>query len=115
MLSSESACCALLPDQWLNGRYCSKFVAQCAAVGSRSRQFTRKGCGGILQTLKLPLLKDSLSCAGGNRNKPQRPDYKFNKKPKRAKARSSGNDGGGYDGAAFTTGKRGGLVRPLGQ
>ena len=67
-----------------------------------------------LQSLKLPLLKDSLCGAGGNRNKPQRPDYKFNKKPKRAKARSSGNDGGGYDGAAFTTGKRGGLVRPSG-
>ena len=87
-------------------------VPQSAAAVGNSPE---KDCGGILQTLKLTLLKDSLSCAGGNRNKPQRPDYKFNKKPKRAKARSSGNDGGGYDGAAFTTGKRGGLVRPLGQ
>ena len=90
MLSSESACCP---------------------AGGQTPPLK---CGGILQSLKLPLMKGRLCCAGGNRTKPQRPDYKFNKKPKRAKARSSGNDGGGYDGAAFTTGKRGGLVRPSG-
>jgi large subunit GTPase 1 len=45
--------------------------------------------------------------------KSKRPEYKFNKKPARTKGnRGKADDGGdAYDGSAFTTGKRGGLVR----
>ena len=53
-----------------------------------------------------------VSCAVVD-SKPRRPDYKFQKKPVRTKgSRGKADDGTAvYDGAAFTTGKRGGLVR----
>ena len=46
-------------------------------------------------------------------SKPKRPEYKFQKKPARTKGnRRKADDGNAvYDGAAFTTGRRGGLVR----
>ena len=46
-------------------------------------------------------------------SKPKRPEYKFQKKPARTKGnRGKAEDGNAvYDGAAFTTGRRGGLVR----
>jgi len=46
-------------------------------------------------------------------SKPKRPEYKFQKKPARTKGnRGKADDGNAvYDGAAFTTGRRGGLVR----
>ena len=46
-------------------------------------------------------------------SKPKRPEYKFQKKPARTKGnRGKANDGSAvYDGQAFTTGRRGGLVR----
>lgn len=46
-------------------------------------------------------------------SKPKRPEYKFQKKPARTKGnRGKADDGSAvYDGQAFTTGRRGGLVR----
>ena len=46
-------------------------------------------------------------------SKPKRPEYKFQKKPARTKGnRGKADDGNStYDGQAFTTGRRGGLVR----
>lgn len=46
-------------------------------------------------------------------SKPKRPEYKFQKKPARTKGnRGKADDGNtAYDGQAFTTGRRGGLVR----
>lgn len=48
----------------------------------------------------------------GSKAKPKRPDHKFHKKAARSKgSRGLAADAGGYDGAALTTGKKGGLVR----
>lgn len=48
----------------------------------------------------------------GPKGKPRRPDHKFHKKAARSKGtRGLQADAGGYDGAALSTGKKGGLVR----
>jgi len=49
----------------------------------------------------------------GLKEKPRRPEHKFNKKPARTKGtRGKVNDGDlVYDGGAMKTGKKGGLVR----
>jgi len=48
----------------------------------------------------------------GPQGKPRRPDHKFHKKAARTKGtRGLQADAGGYDGAALSTGKKGGLVR----
>lgn len=58
-------------------------------------------------------LMESMSAAPVVESKPKRPEYKFQKKPARTKGnRGKADDGNAvYDGAAFTTGRRGGLVR----
>jgi hypothetical protein len=51
----------------------------------------------------------------GSRQKKIRADHKFHKKIARSKGdRGLAKDGGGYDGAAMSTGKKGGLVRVAG-
>ena len=52
-------------------------------------------------------------CAAGQiESKPKRPEYKFQKKAVRTKGnRGKADDTDSYDGAAFSTGRRGGLVR----
>lgn len=59
------------------------------------------------------LLKRSLPFGAAVESKPKRPEYKFQKKPARTKGnRGKADDGNAvYDGQAFTTGRRGGLVR----
>ena len=54
-----------------------------------------------------------VSCNAAVGSKPKRPEYKFQKKPARTKGnRGKAEDGNtAYDGQAFTTGRRGGLVR----
>jgi large subunit GTPase 1 len=48
----------------------------------------------------------------GQKAKPKRPEHKFHKKAARSKGtRGLQADAGGYDGAALSTGKKGGLVR----
>jgi large subunit GTPase 1 len=48
----------------------------------------------------------------GDKPKTRRPDHKFHKKAARSKGnRGLQSDAGGYDGAAISTGKKGGLVR----
>ncbi|DBA95930.1 hypothetical protein WJX77_005491 [Trebouxia sp. C0004] len=58
-------------------------------------------------------LMESMSAPPVVESKPKRPEYKFQKKPARTKGnRGKADDGNAvYDGAAFTTGRRGGLVR----
>jgi large subunit GTPase 1 len=52
------------------------------------------------------------SLDGSLKDKAKRPEYKFHKKAARTKGnRGQVKDGGGYDGAAMVTGKKGGLVR----
>lgn len=48
----------------------------------------------------------------GPKSKTKRPEHKFHKKAARSKGtRGLQADAGGYDGAALSTGKKGGLVR----
>ncbi|KAL3153855.1 hypothetical protein ABBQ32_013427 [Trebouxia sp. C0010 RCD-2024] len=58
-------------------------------------------------------LIESMSAVQVSERKPKRPEYKFQKKPARTKGnRGKADDGNtAYDGQAFTTGRRGGLVR----
>ena len=59
------------------------------------------------------LYLEAITAAAGKPAKTKRPDYKFNKKPARTKGNrgKAEDDIAAYDGAAFTTGRRGGLVR----
>ena len=63
--------------------------------------------------LCLYILFDAFGVSAVVESKPKRPEYKFQKKPARTKGnRGKADDGNAvYDGAAFTTGRRGGLVR----
>lgn len=84
-----------------------------AAGGGDVGASGRAALGGLgLDEADLELLEGLSLGSGPAKAAPKRPDYKFHKKVQRSKGtRGQVKDGGGYDGAALTTGKKGGIVR----